>query len=75
MPLEEALLKAGSVRLRPILMTTLTTVLSMLPMVLSAASGMSMMRGMGLVIIGGLLTSTCIAMFLMPVLYSLIGKK
>ncbi len=75
MPLEEALLKAGSVRLRPILMTTLTTVLSMLPMVLSVASGMSMMRGMGLVIIGGLLASTCIAMFLMPVLYSLIGKK
>lgn len=75
MPQEEALVEAGKVRLRPILMTTLTTVLSMLPLVLSTASGVSMMRGMGLVIVGGLLASTLMAMFLMPVLYIIISKK
>lgn len=75
MPLQEALVEAGKVRLRPILMTTLTTVLSMLPLVLSTASGVSMMRGMGLVIVGGLLASTLMAMFLMPVLYIMISKK
>lgn len=54
---------------RPILMTTLTTVLSMLPIVLSQDSGMVMMKGMGYVIIGGLCTSTVLALFLMPPFY------
>lgn len=69
MPLKEALLEAGLVRLRPILMTTLTTVLSMLPIVFSQDSGMVMMKGMGFVIIGGLCTSTILALFLMPPFY------
>lgn len=69
MPLKTALLEAGLVRLRPILMTTLTTVLSMLPIVLSQDSGMVMMKGMGYVIIGGLCTSTVLALFLMPPFY------
>lgn len=68
MPLKTALLEAGLVRLRPILMTTLITVLSMLPIVLSQDSGM-MMKGMGYVIIGGLCTSTVLALFLMPPFY------
>lgn len=75
MPLEQALIQAGLTRLRPILMTTLTTVLSMLPMVLSNNSGMAMMRGMGFVIIGGLCTSTVLAMFLMPPFYLVISGE
>lgn len=76
MPLEQALMEAGLTRLRPILMTTLTTVLSMMPLLLSGDSGMNMMHGMGVVIIGGLVASTILAVFLMPTFYKLIsGKK
>ena len=73
MPLREALIEAGLTRLRPILMTTLTTVLSMLPLLLSGNSGMNMMHGMGVVIVGGLAASTLLAMFLMPPFYLLIS--
>ncbi|MCR5023215.1 MAG: efflux RND transporter permease subunit [Lachnospiraceae bacterium] len=75
MEMKEALTEAGITRLRPILMTTLTTVLSMLPLILSGDSGMNMMHGMGVVIIGGLTASTLLAMFLMPPFYLLISKK
>ena len=76
MPLNEALIESGLTRLRPILMTTLTTVLSMLPLLISGNSGMNMMHGMGVVIVGGLIASTILAMFLMPPFYILIsGKK
>lgn len=75
MEVEEALLQAGLIRLRPILMTTLTTVFSMIPMVMSTDSGMGMMRDMGYVIIGGLCTSTILALFLMPPFYMIINGK
>lgn len=76
MPLHEALMESGLTRLRPILMTTLTTVLSMLPLLLSGNSGMNMMHGMGVVIVGGLIASTVLAMFLMPPFYVVMsGKK
>lgn len=72
MPLEEALIQAGTTRLRPILMTTLTTVLSMVPMIFSTDSGMSMMKEMAYIIIGGLCASTVLTLFLMPPFYLLI---
>ena len=72
MPLEEALIQAGTTRLRPILMTTLTTVISMVPMLFSSDSGMGMMKEMAYIIIGGLVASTILAMFLMPAFYLLI---
>ena len=72
MPLEEALIEAGVTRLRPILMTTMTTVISMIPMLLSGSSGMGMMKEMAVIIIGGLVVSTILAMFLMPSFYLLI---
>ena len=55
MPLGEALVEAGTTRLRPILMTTLTTIISMVPMMFSNDSGMSMMKDMAFVMVGGLL--------------------
>jgi len=72
MPLGEALIRAGETRLRPILMTTLTTVISMVPMLFSGDSGMNMMSGMAIVIIGGLIASTILTMFMMPPFYLLI---
>ncbi len=71
-PLEEAIIQAGETRLRPILMTTLTTVISMIPLILSKDSGMAMMQGMGRVVVGGLIVSTILTMFMMPPFYLLI---
>lgn len=58
--------------LRPILMVTLTTVLSMVPMIFFTDSGMSMMKEMAYIIIGGLCASTVLTLFLMPPFYLLI---
>ena len=67
---------AGSAaRLRPILMTTLTTILSMLPMGLGIGRNSEMMQGMALVIIGGLVASTLLTLLLMPTIYLIIDKK
>ncbi len=75
MLLEEALLQSGSIRLRPILMTTLTTILSMLPLALGIGSNAQIMQGMALVIVGGLIASTLLTLLLMPTIYLIIDKK
>ena len=75
MPLGQALVEAGTTRLRPILMTTLTTIISMVPMMFSSDSGMSMMKDMAYVMVGGLFASTILAMFLMPAFYLLIRRE
>ena len=75
MPLGEALVEAGTTRLRPILMTTLTTIISMVPMMFSNDSGMGMMKDMAYVMVGGLVASTVLAMFLMPAFYLLIRRE
>lgn len=74
-PLEDALIDAGAIRLRPILMTTLTTILSMLPLGLGIGKNSEMMQGMALVIIGGLVASTLLTLLLMPTIYLIIDKK
>lgn len=75
MPLEEALIQSGQLRLRPILMTTLTTILSMVPMALGIGEGSVIMQGMALVIIGGLVASTVLILLLMPTFYLIIDKR
>lgn len=75
MPLEEALIQSGQIRLRPILMTTLTTILSMVPMSLGIGEGSVMMEGMAMVIIGGLIASTILILLLMPTFYLIIDKR
>jgi hydrophobic/amphiphilic exporter-1 (mainly G- bacteria), HAE1 family len=67
--LVDALVTAGRRRLRPILMTTLTTVLGLVPMALGLGEGGELQAPMGRVIIGGLLSSTAITLFLIPVLF------
>ena len=75
-PVEEALARTGEIRIRPILMTTLTTVLSMVPLVLSKDSGADLMEGMGLIIIGGMMASTLLILILLPTFYMLfMGRK
>lgn len=72
MPIEDALVRSGQTRLRPILMTTLTTVISMIPMAMGLGSGTEMMSGMAIIIIGGLVASTFLILLLMPVFYLLV---
>ena len=73
MDVEDALIEAGKTRLRPILITTLTTVISMTPSALGFGGRSSvMMQGMALVIIGGLVASTILILVLMPVFYLIV---
>lgn len=71
MSLDEALIKAGSTRLRPILMTTLTTIIAMVPMALAYGKNGEIMKPLGLVDIGGLTISTLMALFVLPGFYRL----
>jgi len=68
---QEALLKAGPTRLRPILMTTLTTVLGMLPVAIGRGEGSELTAPMGTALIGGLTFSTLITLILVPSMYML----
>ncbi|WP_077610259.1 efflux RND transporter permease subunit [Clostridium sp. Marseille-P2415] len=72
---EEAMIEAGATRLRPILMTTLTTVLSMIPMALALGHSGEMMQGLAIVNIGGLTASTVLSLLMLPVYYGLMSKK
>ncbi len=72
---EEAMIEAGATRLRPILMTTLTTVLSMIPMALALGHSGKMMQGLAIVNIGGLVASTVLSLLMLPVYYNLMSKK
>jgi HAE1 family hydrophobic/amphiphilic exporter-1 len=74
MDIREALLTAGPMRLRPILMTTLTMVLGMLPLALALGEGSDMRSGMGIVIIGGLLSSLFLTLVLVPVMYTILDR-
>ena len=68
-PLREAVITAGTRRLRPILMTTVTTVLGLLPMALGIGEGGELQAPMARVVIGGLTTSTLITLVIIPVIY------
>jgi HAE1 family hydrophobic/amphiphilic exporter-1 len=68
----EAILNAGPIRLRPILMTAMTTVLGLLPLSLGIGQGSEMQKPMAVVVIGGLLLSTVLTLVYVPVVYTLI---
>ena len=69
-PCDEALIEAGPSRLRPILMTTLTTILGMLPIALGMAEGIETQKSMAITVIFGLTVSTLVTLIFIPVLYS-----
>jgi len=68
----EAIVFAAKVRLRPILMTTITTVIGLIPMMLADAEGAEMQQPLGAIIVFGLSFSTMITLVLIPVLYSIL---
>jgi hydrophobic/amphiphilic exporter-1 (mainly G- bacteria), HAE1 family len=67
----EAILESVRTRIRPIFMTTTTTVLGLLPLVVFPGAGSELYRGVGSVVLGGLLVSTVFTLFLVPTLFSL----
>jgi HAE1 family hydrophobic/amphiphilic exporter-1 len=69
---DEALRRAGPVRLRPILMTSVAMILGMLPSAVGTGSGSESRQPMGIAIIGGLVSSTMLTLLVVPVVYSLI---
>lgn len=71
-PAREAVLESVRTRVRPIFMTTSTTVLGLLPLVLFPGAGSELYRGLGSVVIGGLIVSTAFTLLLVPTLFSLV---
>jgi HAE1 family hydrophobic/amphiphilic exporter-1 len=70
-----AIIEAGTARLRPILMTTLTTALGLLPMAIGIGEGAEVRTPMAITVIGGLLVSTLLTLVVIPVVYSLMDRK
>jgi HAE1 family hydrophobic/amphiphilic exporter-1 len=71
----EAIIEGGKSRLRPILMTTLTTTLGLLPLAIGFGDGAELRAPMGITVIGGLLVSTLLTLVVIPVMYSLMDRK
>ena len=70
--ISDAVIMGGKSRLRPVLMTSLTTVLGMLPMALGLGEGSEIWQPMGIAVVGGLLMSTIITLFIVPSLYAML---
>lgn len=75
MPVREALLEAGKTRLRPILMTAFATIAALIPLALTTSSGTLISKGLAIVVIGGLTTSTLLTLIIVPVLYELFFRR
>ena len=71
-PMEKALVLAGSVRLRPILMTTITTMLGMLPLAMGLGEGSELMRPLAIAVVSGLMISMLLTLFVVPCAYVLL---
>jgi hydrophobic/amphiphilic exporter-1 (mainly G- bacteria), HAE1 family len=71
----DALRQAGRIRLRPILMTTATTVLGLLPMALGLGEGSELRAPMAITVVGGLLSSTLLTLLLIPAVYALLDRR
>ena len=75
MDMNTALIEAGATRLRPIMMTTLTTIVAMIPMAFAYGDSGEMMQGLALVDVGGLIASTVLALLMLPAYYSVMSRK
>ena len=74
--LEDSLLRASSLRFRPILITTLTTILGMFPIAVALESGGKVLQPLGIAVCGGLGVSTLLTLFVIPlVLYTIEGRR
>ena len=72
---DEAILTAGPIRLRPILMTACSTIAGMIPIAIGLGAGAETRGPMGACVVGGLVTSTLLSLFVIPVLYLMFGAK
>jgi len=66
-----AIMKAGPIRIRPIMMTALTTILGLVPMSFGIGEGAELTQSMGVVVIGGLSLSTVLTLVIVPVMYTI----
>ena len=71
----DALVEAGSVRLRPILMTTLTTVLGLLPMAIGLGEGAELRTPLAITLMGGLIFATALTLIVIPVVYATVDRS
>jgi len=71
---KDAILQACAVRMRPVLITALTTIFGMLPMALSTSAGSELRAPMAITVVGGLTATTFLTLFIIPVIYSLIDR-
>jgi HAE1 family hydrophobic/amphiphilic exporter-1 len=72
LPLREALIEAGAIRLRPILMTTLALIAGMIPVALGLGEGADFRAPLGRAVIGGTITSTLLTLFVIPTVYEIL---
>ena len=75
MSIRRAVIDGGESRLRPVVMTTLTTILGMVPMAVGTGQGAEMWRPMGTAVIGGLTFSTILTLLFVPVLYCVFASR
>lgn len=75
MPRTQQVVNAGIVRMRPILMTSLTSILGFLPMALEGEGGGAMMQPLAVALVGGLTVGTFLTLFVIPVIYSIVDEK
>ena len=73
-PMLEAITSACAIRLRPVLITTLTTVLGLLPMALGIGEGAELRKPMGITVIAGLSSATMLTLLIVPVLYAVLMR-
>ena len=75
MDMESAVIEAGAVRMRPVLMTAITTILGLLPLAVGLGTGAEMMQPVAIVCIGGLLYATLTTLVVIPIMYRVFAKK
>lgn len=75
LPKREAIKKAGQIRMRPILMTTITTVLGLLPMAIGLGEGAELRTPMAITVIGGLLIGTLLTLIVIPTVYDVVVRE
>ncbi|MEO7362204.1 MAG: efflux RND transporter permease subunit, partial [Gemmatimonadaceae bacterium] len=74
MPLREALIEAGAIRLRPILMTTFALIAGMLPVAFGSGEGAQFRAPLGIAVIGGVATSTLLTLLVIPTFYEIMDS-
>jgi cobalt-zinc-cadmium resistance protein CzcA len=73
--MKEAIIKGVSLKIRPVLMTTFTTIFGIMPLLLAKGPGAEIQRPLATVVVGGLITSTLVTLLVLPLLYQALKKS